>query len=768
MPMRSFFPSGSLSSAADEDARLRSLAALHVLDSPPEPIFDDLVLLASHLCEAPIALVSLVDGNRQWFKARCGLEKDETPREYAFCAHALAAPELLEVPDALADARFCDNPLVTGAPGIRFYAGAPLVGRGGAIYGTLCVIDTVARRLSQPQRDALMRMSRQVVSQLEARADRQAAQLQASTLSHLLESVPDGVVSCDAQGMLSQFNRTAREWHGTDPRAVAPAQWAHHLDLFDPTGTRLLTPDEIPLHRAWLGERVRDAEIVIKAAGQPPRAVRCNADPLDGGGEAPLGAVCVMHDVTAEREMAASLAASAARLERALDGAELGLWELRVDEMNMRVDARGAAMLGFGPGEAIKTVDAWNAVLHPADRAANVTVFAQYLQGRSSTYENEFRVLTEGGAANAVLWLYSKGKITQRDADGRPTRIIGTFMNVTERKRKDEELERAAQLLRQSGQIAKVGGWTLDLATNLARWTEEVYRIHDLEPSQSPDLSAALDFYTPECRPVIAAAVAQCMQDGTPWDLELEIISHKGRRVWVRAQGEASYEDGRVVRLSGAFQDITESKREQLQLERLNTTLAELSYTDTLTGLGNRRLFDDTITAEWARASRDGLPLALLMIDVDHFKRYNDLHGHPAGDECLKRVAALLQGALFRGHEKAMRYGGEEFLVLLPGTTLEGAEIVAQRILDALEHAAIAHHAAAAGPVVTVSIGVAAAEPSEQTRAATLLRSADMALYEAKASGRARMVSAPPLAQAAPSPITPDTAGARAGFGSCP
>ncbi len=153
----------------EESARLESLRALQILDTPPEPAFDDIARLAAALCGVPTALVTLVDANRQWFKARVGLALAETPREHSFCAHAVEAGTTMVVSDARADPRFLANPLVTGEPFIRFYAGVPLVGEDGAPVGTLCVMDRVARELSEPQREALTILARQAADELTDR-----------------------------------------------------------------------------------------------------------------------------------------------------------------------------------------------------------------------------------------------------------------------------------------------------------------------------------------------------------------------------------------------------------------------------------------------------------------------------------------------------------------------------------------------------------------------------------------------------------------------
>jgi len=152
-----------------EAARLAALNRYAILDTEPEQSFDDLVVLASFVCRTPIATLSLVDDHRQWFKSKVGVEIRETPRDISFCAHAIQQEELFIVPDALADPRFKDNPLVLGDPHIRFYAGAPLIDEDGYALGTLCVMDRQPRELDDTQKEALLSLRRLALSQIELR-----------------------------------------------------------------------------------------------------------------------------------------------------------------------------------------------------------------------------------------------------------------------------------------------------------------------------------------------------------------------------------------------------------------------------------------------------------------------------------------------------------------------------------------------------------------------------------------------------------------------
>lgn len=195
--------------AADETIRLAALRRYGILDTPAEAEFDDFTKLAAQICATPIALISLIDAERQWFKSKLGIVSPETPRDISFCGHAIHGREVFEVPNALEDERFSDNPLVTSAPWIRFYAGAPLVAPEGHAIGTLCVIDKAPRQLSDAQRDALMALGRQVVRQLELRRNETVLQDHVRYTQAILDNVIDGIITIDVLGTVASFNLAA-------------------------------------------------------------------------------------------------------------------------------------------------------------------------------------------------------------------------------------------------------------------------------------------------------------------------------------------------------------------------------------------------------------------------------------------------------------------------------------------------------------------------------------------------------------------------------
>ncbi len=176
----------------------------------------------------------------------------------------------------------------------------------------------------------------------------------------------------------------------------------------------------------------------------------------------------------------------------------------------------------------------------------------------------------------------------------------------------------------------------------------------------------------------------------------------------------------------------------QKELEVKNAELERLSSQDGLTGIANRRRFDEFVTKEWMRGAREGQTLSLILIDIDHFKPYNDNYGHQGGDDCLRKVAAALASAVRRSGDLVARYGGEEFVVVMPGTDAEGAANIADSLRAKIEALNLPHEFSGTADHITISLGVATMVPEADKKAEDLIEAADRALYEAKESGRNR------------------------------
>lgn len=384
-----------------EAERLRVLESFQVLDTPPEQAFDDIVRVASLVCGAPIALVTLVDAARQWFKARVGTDVQETPRELSFCQHALARPEVLQVPDATEDPRFCDNPLVTGDAHVRFYAGAPLVTSEGATLGTLCVIDRTPRRLTPAQTEVLVALSRQVVMLLELRrqlatvrsiesAQREERGARDALYRRIVEQSGDGIVVADTQGVLRLWNPEVERQLGVRFRELPPGDWARAFGLYT-LERRPMQVHEMPLYRALQGERVQNARWYAQRPDGTMRLLEGTAVPLTDGAGRPAGGLIMTRDVTDFAAHEEALRESEARLRTTLEQAAVGIIEVAADGRCVRANRRACQLLGREP--EVLARHTFGQLLHPEDVEAYADELDELLSGNRERFRMAVRFL---------------------------------------------------------------------------------------------------------------------------------------------------------------------------------------------------------------------------------------------------------------------------------------------------------------------------------------------------------------------------------------
>jgi diguanylate cyclase (GGDEF)-like protein/PAS domain S-box-containing protein len=246
----------------------------------------------------------------------------------------------------------------------------------------------------------------------------------------------------------------------------------------------------------------------------------------------------------------------------------------------------------------------------------------------------------------------------------------------------------------------------------------------------------------PEDRERVVNFCVSQSQAGVDHEADYRALTVDGNYVWIRdVVHVVRDENGQVTSLIGFMFDITERKRTEEALLTLQKELEDLSFRDALTGVANRRKFDAVFDKEWDDARRNTQPLSLILFDVDHFKRYNDHHGHVEGDDCLRRIAQALAATANRPRDFLARYGGEEFVLLLPTSDETAAAAVAQRCRQAIFKAQIPHGDSPVGQLITVSMGVGTLIPSAGHDPRVFVDLVDRRLYKAKEAGRNQIVS---------------------------
>lgn len=742
----------------DEEQRLASLCALNVLDGPAVPELDRITRLAARLFDVPMALVSLVDKERQWFMSRIGVLASQTARNISFCGHAILGRGPLVVEDATQDRRFAGNPLVTGEMHVRFYAGQPIRSRAGHALGTICLIDTHARHLSEDDLLALNDFALMVeqyfhAAEIDAEARRYQQRYTRS------ETLLNSTFAQAAVGMaLLSFEGA---WLQVNPRLCEMLGYSEH-DLLQTSFQQLTYPEDLAADLVQVQQLLAGK---IATYTMDKRYLHANGAIIwgeltvslmrDQHGQ-PLHFLSVINDINERKHAQEALARLHDELESRVRSRTCELEAALLQLQLAKRDAEASAERFISAAES--HLDAYTMFSSVRDDSGQVTDFRfvyvnevaqrflelprerilgqllsttmpqhlapgmldKFIHTANSGQPLAEQFTLDGGHGH-LRWIYQE---VVKVGDG----ISVSARDISERIRAEEALRLKEAMLRQLTDAIPAVVAFVD--------AEQRYRYCNLAYFQSftPAQQQKQIIGNTVCE-FLGEAIYQPLREHIELALQGASVAFDHRRlkdgqlrlfqVHYLPQRES---DGQVTGFYIVGWDVTDQRLREDNL-RDRATIDELS------GLPNRSAFMALLEERQLRVPPVNEGLAVLFLDIDYFKQVNDQYGHAVGDELIREFARRTRRAV-RSADVVARLGGDEFVVLLPQLASKAdAERVAEKILQTMREPAMLQSLVYQ---ISSSIGVAyaSAAAAPHYSAAALLAQADEALYAAKAAGR--------------------------------
>lgn len=540
-----------------ENERLKALNSLNILDTLPEKEFDELTLLASRICNAPISLISLIDKNRQWFKSKQGVDANETPRDVAFCAHVILENQVFNIPDALKDPRFSDNPLVTSGPKIRFYAGVPIFDpRTQLPIGSFCVIDQVPRELTQEQIESLDALRNQVQRVLQLRIEMIEAEFSHIEMKKLVqhqELVLQGA-GLGSWDWNLETNEVFFDKRWCDMLGIKHNEVVHNLSTWD----NLCHPEDKAkaykdikshleghteyyenIHRlkhvdgswVWILDRGKISEKTSE--GKPKRFTGTH------------------FDITYYKK-------NELISEKIQKIANIGGWELNVETGKTRWTEQTYKIHEVDP--EVSTDKIMGIDFYAVHERPKITAYIHScIAGKP--FRDNFDFIDSIGNLKKV----EVSGVPSFDVKGKVKSIIGTFQDITELAQVQTQLEEAQQ-------ISKIGNWSFELETKNVVWSKETYRIFEIDQSESQEnlFKIYRSRFHPDDLIELDKAVEETVKNGQPYKINHRIFLDNGKRVkYVQGYGHLVLDaKGKPVKIFGTCHDITEKVLAEMELEK--------------------------------------------------------------------------------------------------------------------------------------------------------------------------------------------------------
>ncbi|WP_029933858.1 PAS domain S-box protein [Thiomicrospira pelophila] len=550
-----------------EEERLVALYNLGLLDSEPEERFDRITRLAQSYFDFPVAMISLVDRDRQWFKSIVGVEAEELPRNTSFCGHAILQEEVFSIPDTRLDPRFADNPLVIGEPYIRAYYGIPLRAPDGYRVGTLCLIDHKPRELSAEHLDTLRDMAKMVEDKLALNNILRQAKLadnRQRRLNAILQTEMDAIVSIKSDGSIVGANPATQTLFGYEVDQLIGQSVDQLLvkPFFDPLNR---TSDSKLEQKITQSASLREERMGVRMSGEIfPLELSLSQVDIDDEPQK----ILIMRDVSERKAYENQLGTLLERLRRSQEFAHIGSWEWDIQTENLFWSNGAADIFGFSPESMQLTIDEFTQRIHPDDQNKVAEAIKQCIEQRK-TYDIEHRIIRADGQE---YWVQERGDVVYND-QGQPERMLGVVIDIDAKKRAEVELHEHRRQLKQAQKRARLGHWRANLQTGELTWSKVIYEIFGIDPEIAPNVDLFMQAVHPGDRVLIDESHEAMRKTGVhdvvhrivrP-DGEVRIV-HELAEMHMDSQGEPLY-------LIGTVQDVTELKQAEQDLLLQQTQL---------------------------------------------------------------------------------------------------------------------------------------------------------------------------------------------------
>jgi PAS domain S-box-containing protein len=561
-------------SSGDEAARQAALSAHRILDTAPEAAFDRITRLAVLTLDMPVALISLTDRDRQWFKSRCGIDVSETPRAIAFCDHAIRGTDVMVIEDATRDPRFADNPLVTGPHNFRFYAGAPLIGAEGVALGTLCVLDSRPREFEPRQKIVLEELAAQVMHEISVRTDlgvlyNPTADLRLQ-LEALLAATGSAGITFDRAGKIRSWNGAAERMFGFDAEKAVGMS----MDAIMPrlNQARRASAAVTGMASAWLCAQY-PAESRELTVGRHRDGHLFPVEPTFAAWKTAAGkkrAGVILLDATHRHRQEEQLRRSRTHLIEAQRIGGIGSWDWNVETGEIDPSDAMCQLLDLPPGTRRNAAEALR-VIHPEDRPRWLSTMNRLIAGEPSPAVT-YRMLKPDGS---VRTYQSTAKLVQY-SDG--PHLIGVLRDITEQARQEAERARHEEALRRSQihlaeaqKIGGIGSWDWHVPTGEVTPSAEMRKLIGIGPEDARNIADARAAIHPDDRDAYQTAMERFAADGDQSPFTYRMSLPDGTlRVFQITGRPADYGDGSHV--VGVIRDITEQTQrdsERRETEKL-------------------------------------------------------------------------------------------------------------------------------------------------------------------------------------------------------